>query len=40
MISVVSEGKSIRLRINPDASRAAGLTISAKVLQLAEIVSR
>jgi hypothetical protein len=38
MIALVTNGSNIRLRINPDAVRASGLEISAKVLQLAEIV--
>ena len=39
MVAFVSEGNSIKLCINLDAARSAGLAISAKVLQLAEIAS-
>jgi hypothetical protein len=38
MIELVMENNSIRMRINPDAARSSGLAISAKVLELAEIV--
>ncbi len=38
MIQFVTENNRIRLRINVDAARAAGLTISSKLLRPAEIV--
>jgi len=39
MIQFATENNHIRLRINADAARAAGLVISSKLLHLAEIVS-
>jgi len=39
MIQFTTENNRIRLRINVDAARAAGLTISSKLLRSAEIVS-
>jgi len=39
MIQFVTENNRIRLRINVDSARAAGLTISSKLLRPAEIVS-
>lgn len=39
MLQFVTENNRIRLRINVDAARAAGLTISSKLLRSAEIVS-
>jgi hypothetical protein len=39
MIRIVNERSRIRLRINLDAAKAAGLTISSKLLRAAEIVS-
>jgi hypothetical protein len=39
MIQFVTENNHIRLRINVEAARAAGLTISSKLLRPAEIVS-
>jgi hypothetical protein len=39
MIQFVNENNRIRLRINVDSARAAGLTISSKLLRPAEIVS-
>jgi len=38
MIQFVTENNRIRLRINADAARAAGLSISSKLLHLADIV--
>jgi hypothetical protein len=38
MIDLASEHNKIRLRINPEAARSSGLIVSAKLLQLAEIV--
>jgi hypothetical protein len=38
MIQFTTESSRIRLRINVDAARAAGLTISSKLLRPAEIV--
>jgi YfiR/HmsC-like len=38
MIELATENNRIRLRINVDAARAAGLTISSKLLRPAEIV--
>lgn len=39
MIRLVTDGDRIRLRVNVDAARAAGLTISSKLLRSAEIVN-
>ena len=39
MMEFLTENNRIRLRINVDAARAAGLTISSKLLRPAEIVS-
>jgi hypothetical protein len=39
MIQFVTENSRIRLRINAEAARAAGLTVSSKLLRLADIVS-
>jgi len=39
MIQFMTENNHIRLRINVDSARAAGLTISSKLLRSAEIVS-
>jgi hypothetical protein len=39
MIELSTENNRIRLRINADAAKAAGLTISSKLLRPAEIVS-
>jgi hypothetical protein len=39
MIQFATENSHVRLRINADAARAAGLVISSKLLHLAEIVS-
>jgi YfiR/HmsC-like len=39
MIRFVAEGNRIRLRINVDAARAAGLSISSKLLRPAELVT-
>jgi len=39
MIQFVTENNRIRLRINNDSARAAGLTISSKLLRPAEIVT-
>jgi hypothetical protein len=39
MIEFVTDNNRIRLRINAEAARAAGLTISSKLLRPAEIVS-
>lgn len=39
MIRLISEKKRIRLRINLDATKAAGLVVSSKLLRPAEIVS-
>jgi hypothetical protein len=39
MIRLVTERNRIRLRVNLDAAKAAGLTISSKLLRAAEIVS-
>jgi hypothetical protein len=39
MIVFVTDNNRIRLRINAEAARAAGLTISSKLLRPAEIVS-
>ena len=39
MIQFVTDNNRIRLRINVDSARAAGLTISSKLLRPAEIVS-
>ncbi len=38
MIQFAMENNRIRLRINVDAARAAGLTVSSKLLRPAEIV--
>ena len=38
MIEFTTENNRIRLRINPDAAKGAGLTISSKLLRPAEIV--
>jgi hypothetical protein len=38
IIRFLSEGKKIRLRINVDSARDAGLTISSKLLRPAEVV--
>lgn len=38
MIAFVVENKRVRFRINPDAARAAGLSLSSKLLRAAEIV--
>ncbi len=38
MIQFTTENNRIRLRINPESARAAGLTISSKLLRPAEIV--
>jgi hypothetical protein len=39
MIQFVTENNRIRLRINVESARAAGLTISSKLLRTAEIVT-
>jgi hypothetical protein len=39
MIQFMTENNHIRLRVNVDSARAAGLTISSKLLRSAEIVS-
>jgi hypothetical protein len=39
MIRLVTDGDKIRLRINVESARAAGLTISSKLLRAAEIVT-
>ncbi len=39
MIQFVTENSRIRLRINVESARAAGLTISSKLLRPAEIVA-
>jgi uncharacterized protein DUF4154 len=39
MIRLVTDNNRIRLRVNVDSARAAGLTISSKLLRSAEIVS-
>ena len=39
MIQFATENNRIRLRVNADAARAAGLSVSSKLLRLAEIVS-
>jgi hypothetical protein len=39
MIQFVNENNKIRLRINDDSARAAGLIVSSKLLRLADIVS-
>ena len=39
MIQFVTESSHVRLRINADAARGAGLVISSKLLHLAEVVS-
>ena len=39
MVQFVTENNRIRLRINVDSARAAGLTISSNLLRPAEIVS-
>jgi len=38
MIQFVNENNHVKLRINADAARAAGLVVSSKLLRLAEIV--
>ena len=38
IIRFLSEGKKIRLRINVDSARDAGLTISSKLLRPADVV--
>jgi hypothetical protein len=38
MIRFITERNRIRLRINLEAARAAGLTLSSKLLRAAEIV--
>jgi hypothetical protein len=38
IIGFVNEGKKIRLRINVDSARDAGLTISSKLLRPAQVV--
>ena len=38
MIQLATENSRIRLRINVDSARAAGLTISSKLLRPAEII--
>jgi YfiR/HmsC-like len=38
MIQFVNENNRVKLRINADAARAAGLVVSSKLLRLAEIV--
>jgi len=38
MIQFATENSRIRLRINVDSARAAGLTISSKLLRPAEII--
>jgi hypothetical protein len=38
MIRFITESNRIRLRINPDAAKRAGLTVSSKLLRSAEIV--
>jgi hypothetical protein len=38
MVGFVTEDNRVRLRINPDAAKAAGLTISSKLLRVAELV--
>jgi hypothetical protein len=39
MIQFATENNRIRLRINPESARAAGLSVSSKLLHLADIVS-
>jgi YfiR/HmsC-like len=39
MIQFVNENNKVRLRINDDSARAAGLIVSSKLLRLADIVS-
>ena len=39
MVRFVVENRRVRLRVNVDAARAAGLTISSKLLRIAEIVT-
>jgi hypothetical protein len=39
MINFIMEGSKIRFRINNEAARAASLTISSKLLRLAEVVA-
>ena len=39
MIRLVTDHEKIRLRINVESARAAGLTISSKLLRAAEIVA-
>jgi hypothetical protein len=39
MIRLVTENSKVRMRVNPDAARAAGLVISSKLLRPATIVS-
>ncbi len=38
MVRFFVEGNKIRLRINPEAAKSAGLTISSKILRLAQLV--
>lgn len=38
IVGFVTEGNHVRLRINVDAAKAAGLTISSKLLRVAELV--
>lgn len=38
MINLVRKGKRVRIEVNVDSARRAGLTISAKLLKLAEII--
>lgn len=39
MVAFVLDNGHVRLRINADAARAAGLTISSKLLRVAEIAA-
>jgi hypothetical protein len=38
MIRLLMEGNKVHFRINPEAAKRANLTISSKVLRLAQIV--
>ena len=39
MIEFVTERNRVRLRVNPEAAKAAGLTLSSKLLRASEVVS-
>jgi hypothetical protein len=39
MVQFISENKKIRFRINLAAAKAAGLTISSKILRVADVIS-